>query len=72
MYKYFVVYYAEENNNIPMNDIIEYTNEISNIQDIRNIEKIIENKWFNDGRKIVLINYIKNNKSWITQLFSFI
>jgi len=59
MNNYFVVFYAENERNIPYNDVIEYSKEISNIQDIKNIERIIEQEWFNDGREITLINYRK-------------
>jgi len=59
MNSYFVVFYAEDDKDIPRNDVIEYSKNISNIQDIRNIERIIANKWFGDNREITLMNYKK-------------
>ncbi len=56
---YFVVFYAEDNGEIPKNDVIEYSKEITNIQDIKNIERIIQNEWFGNDRKITLLNYRK-------------
>ena len=56
---YFVVFYAEDNGEIPKNDVIEYSKEITNIQDIKNIERIIQNECFGDDRKITLLNYKK-------------
>lgn len=59
MNKYFVVFYAENNSNLPCNDVIEYQKEISNIQDIKNVERVIQNEWFGDDREITLINFQK-------------
>ena len=59
MNKYFVLFYAENEGVLPINDVIEYSKDITNIQDIKNIERIIEKEWFDDGRKIILVNFKK-------------
>lgn len=59
MVKYFVVFYASDDGSFPRNDVVEYPNEISDSQDIRNIEGIISNEWFGEDREIILINYKK-------------
>lgn len=59
MNNYFVVFYSECEGDKPKNDVIEYVKEISNIQDIKNIESIIQTKWFSDDREITLINFQK-------------
>lgn len=59
MTKYFVVFYAEDNGELPTNDVIEYSKEVTNIQDIKNIERIIQNEHFGDDRDITLINFFK-------------
>lgn len=58
---YFVVFSAEDNGETIGNDVIEYSKEITNIQDIKNIERIIQNEWFGDCRKITLLSYKKMN-----------
>ena len=59
MTRYFVVFYAEDNGEFPTNYIIEYPKEVTNIQDIKNIERIIQNEYFGDDRDITLINFKK-------------
>lgn len=59
MCKIFVAFWAEDNENVPVNDVIELEKQIEDIQDIKEIEKVIEDRWFGDGRKIVLLNYKK-------------
>lgn len=61
MVKYFVVFYAEDNGELPTNYIIEYSKEVTNIQDIKNVERIIQNEYFGDDRDIRLINFKKLN-----------
>lgn len=55
----FVVFYAEGISDKPINDVIEYSKEISNIQDIKNIERIIQHERFWEDVEITLINYKK-------------
>lgn len=59
MNKYFVVFHAEAEDELPMNDVIEYPNEISHLQDIKNIEEQLSNKWFGDDRWVKLVNFKK-------------
>lgn len=61
MVKYFVVFYAEDNGELPTNHIIEYSKEVTNKQDIKNVERIIQNEYFGDDRDIRLINFKKLN-----------
>ena len=59
MIKYFVVFHAGDDGDFPRNDVVEYSKEIDDIQDIRNIEGIISDEWFGDNREIVIINFKK-------------
>lgn len=59
MIKYFVVFHAECDGELPKNDVVEFHKEISSMEDIEEIQKEIAESWFGDDREIVLINYKK-------------
>jgi hypothetical protein len=61
--KYFVVFRAECDSDFPRNDVVEYQGNIVNIEDVRSVERLIERKWFDDGREIVLINFRKLSRT---------
>lgn len=59
MINYFVVFNAECDGELPRNDVIEVSREIRNVNDVKNIEEKIRDKWFGDDREITLINFKK-------------
>lgn len=54
--KYFVSFYAECNDNIPGNIVVE-VEEIKNQDDIESLEEFISWKVFGDDRIIKIINF---------------
>jgi len=59
MIQYFVVFHAEDDGELPRNDVIEYPKEISCSEDIRDIETNLSNEWFGDDREVILVNFKK-------------
>lgn len=59
MVKYFVAFYAMNDDELPRSGIIQYHKEISCDEDITNIEEIISEEWFGDGRDVILFNFKK-------------
>lgn len=59
MVRYFVVFHAEDDGELPKNDIIEHYQKINGYKDIKDIENKIAFDWFGDNREIVLINFKK-------------
>ncbi|MGL5328464.1 MAG: hypothetical protein ACRDD7_04285 [Peptostreptococcaceae bacterium] len=64
MNKYFVVFNVESVHTgndlvVQRNGVIEYSTNITDLQDIINIEKIIQEEYFGASSAITLINYKK-------------
>ena len=57
--KYFVVFKAEWDDEPIRHDVIKYHKEIDCKEDIENLEKLINEKWYEEDRYIAIINFKK-------------
>ena len=63
MNKYFISFYADENDNCPISTIILFNGLIDSSKQLEKLTKDIENIWFGDNREIVIINFILLDKN---------
>ncbi|WP_405101543.1 hypothetical protein [Oceanobacillus sp. FSL H7-0719] len=59
MIKYFVSFVAEGESDPLQNDVIGVRSEVSDYDDIKDIESRLSSLWFGDGRNVTLINLKK-------------
>lgn len=57
--KYFVVFKAGWDDEPIRHDVIKYHKEIDCKEDIENLEKLINEKWYEEDRYIAIINFKK-------------